>query len=440
MATRIQVRRDYAYKWLQVNPILAEGEVGFVIDTNRLKIGDGLHHWNDLPYLSPDSSEAIDIMKQLEDYTYDKSTIEKKFIDNQEMISYMNSKEGEILNTVEQKYYTKDESNATFVKGYELDNVSKELNNKIDKLDKTKANAIEVYTKSTIDNMLNTKQDTLTSENSGENVYITTEGGKPKINVSFSNAPGKDIEFESTDTIEVEQVVETDRVKKVKIYVKNPESFVHKSDLDNYYTKDEVYYSVQTLSNKVDENANKVNADIERINTLKADKTLLANYATKEELDKAVIGEYGLDNYYTKTEVDNKIAEIDVSEQLKDYATKEDLNNVAQVSFENSDTVEFTKNNNVVSARVINVYTKTDIDATVATLATKEEVNNVKDIVISTQSELDKLQEKFDNIDVKKFIQLSESAYGNLEDGCMLIYENGEWNIQQLGIIRTIAD
>lgn len=50
MADRIQQRRDTSARWTQYNPILLEGEVGYVLDDpNQYKIGDGVHAWNDLP-------------------------------------------------------------------------------------------------------------------------------------------------------------------------------------------------------------------------------------------------------------------------------------------------------------------------------------------------------------------------------------------------------
>lgn len=50
MADRIQQRRDTAARWAQYNPVLLEGEVGYVTDDpNQYKIGDGVHTWNELP-------------------------------------------------------------------------------------------------------------------------------------------------------------------------------------------------------------------------------------------------------------------------------------------------------------------------------------------------------------------------------------------------------
>ena len=50
MATKIQLRRDVASSWANSNPILAQGEPGLEIDTHKIKYGDGVTLWNDLPY------------------------------------------------------------------------------------------------------------------------------------------------------------------------------------------------------------------------------------------------------------------------------------------------------------------------------------------------------------------------------------------------------
>ena len=52
MADRIQIRRDTKAKWADLNPILAAGEMGFEIDNNRLKIGNGITAWNSIPYVT----------------------------------------------------------------------------------------------------------------------------------------------------------------------------------------------------------------------------------------------------------------------------------------------------------------------------------------------------------------------------------------------------
>lgn len=48
MAKRIQIRRDTAANWASVNPILAQGEMGYDLTSGVLKIGDGATAWNSL--------------------------------------------------------------------------------------------------------------------------------------------------------------------------------------------------------------------------------------------------------------------------------------------------------------------------------------------------------------------------------------------------------
>ena len=47
---RLQHRRGTASQWVSINPLLAAGEMGFETDTQRMKVGDGTHAWNNLPY------------------------------------------------------------------------------------------------------------------------------------------------------------------------------------------------------------------------------------------------------------------------------------------------------------------------------------------------------------------------------------------------------
>ena len=60
--TTFKLKRGTAARWAEVNLILELGEPGFVYDTNRLKIGDGVTAWNDLPY--------IDGKREIGDYDY----------------------------------------------------------------------------------------------------------------------------------------------------------------------------------------------------------------------------------------------------------------------------------------------------------------------------------------------------------------------------------
>lgn len=50
MSYTILFRRGTDNEWTQANPVLRLGEMGFVTDTRRLKVGDGITPWNSLDY------------------------------------------------------------------------------------------------------------------------------------------------------------------------------------------------------------------------------------------------------------------------------------------------------------------------------------------------------------------------------------------------------
>ena len=53
--TTFKFRRNLASYWTEKNPVLAEGEPCFELDTGKLKIGNGTTAYNDLPYINSDS-------------------------------------------------------------------------------------------------------------------------------------------------------------------------------------------------------------------------------------------------------------------------------------------------------------------------------------------------------------------------------------------------
>lgn len=89
MADIIQFRRDTLERWSEFNPTLAEGEIGFVLgSSNRYKVGDGVHAWNDLP-LKGFNGNIVDFFTNNEDEGYDSvisqgglSTIFKYIVSN----------------------------------------------------------------------------------------------------------------------------------------------------------------------------------------------------------------------------------------------------------------------------------------------------------------------------------------------------------------------
>ena len=59
----IQLKRGTYRAFQNVNPLLLEGQPAFEIDTNRLKIGNGINHYMDLPYIGEgtDGKSAYEI-------------------------------------------------------------------------------------------------------------------------------------------------------------------------------------------------------------------------------------------------------------------------------------------------------------------------------------------------------------------------------------------
>lgn len=58
MAIQIQLRRDTLANWAANDPILAEGEIGLELDTNKFKIGNGSDAWSTLPYFLVSASNV----------------------------------------------------------------------------------------------------------------------------------------------------------------------------------------------------------------------------------------------------------------------------------------------------------------------------------------------------------------------------------------------
>ncbi|ANA85575.1 hypothetical protein SEA_GOIB_28 [Gordonia phage Goib] len=65
MATIIRFRRNTAAEAAASNPVLRAGEPGFAVDTNTLKVGDGVRAWNDLPDVGVDAGGLVVVWDEL---------------------------------------------------------------------------------------------------------------------------------------------------------------------------------------------------------------------------------------------------------------------------------------------------------------------------------------------------------------------------------------
>lgn len=55
--------------WTQKNPLLQRGEIGYEVDTHKVKIGDGVTYWNDLAYIDASGGTWGDITGDINDQT-----------------------------------------------------------------------------------------------------------------------------------------------------------------------------------------------------------------------------------------------------------------------------------------------------------------------------------------------------------------------------------
>ena len=66
--TTFQLKRGIEQRWIEVNPILAQGEPGWAIDAHILKIGDGINPWNNLKAINNTEIKESDIQAAIDKY------------------------------------------------------------------------------------------------------------------------------------------------------------------------------------------------------------------------------------------------------------------------------------------------------------------------------------------------------------------------------------
>ena len=59
MSVPIRLRGGTEDQWTAANPVLSARETGVTTDTHRLKVGDGITEWVDLPYVDEAALEAV---------------------------------------------------------------------------------------------------------------------------------------------------------------------------------------------------------------------------------------------------------------------------------------------------------------------------------------------------------------------------------------------
>ena len=76
MTSHNKLKYDSYENWIKYNPILLKGEVAIESDNNitRIKVGDGITHYIDLPYIKLDINNLNDIEDLIDTKSYDNIT------------------------------------------------------------------------------------------------------------------------------------------------------------------------------------------------------------------------------------------------------------------------------------------------------------------------------------------------------------------------------
>ena len=108
---KIRPRRGTAEQWTTANPVLAEGEIGFEVPAegvgtgvSRVKLGDGVTAWSDLPY-----SDPLDYIEGLLESKADSShNHDGRYYTESEITNLLSGK-SDTSHTHDGRYYTESE-------------------------------------------------------------------------------------------------------------------------------------------------------------------------------------------------------------------------------------------------------------------------------------------------------------------------------------------
>ena len=203
---RIQIRRDIALNWSTENPILLQGEVGFDMTNNNIKIGDGIKTWNELPYLTTE----VDLSEY-----YTKTQID-------ELLERI-----ELPEDVLQQYYTKEQTDT-------------QISTAIGNIEIPETDLSDYYTKGETDTKIDEKIESIefpTPEEVDLSDYYTKEQTDTQITTAIGN-----IEIPETDLSDFYTKEQTDT--QISTAIGNIE--FPTPDLSDYYTQEEVDNLIET--------------------------------------------------------------------------------------------------------------------------------------------------------------------------------------------------
>lgn len=344
MTESLTIVRDTCENWFNNNPILDINEFGYDITHNRLKLGDGVHSWNDMDYLDTkyNDQEIKQIMNTIIEEALplkaDKDDVYTKAeINNQEFITKKQ--------LLAKNYMNKDEAHSEFLPLHEADNLAtrKELMAHhcaiLQNVDENYVKKSDTYNKIEIDKKIAMVE---FPHCEPERPYYPAVPPRPfDCDCGCEEPPIKPIEPPCDERLfasvyvkgEVDALLEkkADRAfVNTALATKADKSYVDNTLNNDYYTIAEIDDIIKSLTGS-DLSSFATKAELQSL-----EDSLNDNYMTKDEIESLVKTITGVDisTFATKDEikalqsmVEEKADKAIVDEALNTKADKNDLDN-----------------------------------------------------------------------------------------------------------------
>lgn len=193
-------------------------------------------------------------------------------------------------------------------------------------------------------------------------------------------------------------VIHYGKINKDNVYIRSDEYKPIKDEKGNFVFQLDDDWAPFRVKQILNDKLPKINTDISTLQTTKADKSELSNYATKTDLNNKTerpLFEAMLQNYATKNDLNNH--QVDLS----NYATKSDLDHKADRSDLSSYAPKYELDNKADRSELSSYATKDDLNShqpDLSNYATKSDLDNKADrsdfSYYATKNELDNKADK----------------------------------------------
>jgi len=203
MAVKIQIRRDTEANWSSNNPTLSLGEIGFVTDLYKVKIGDGTTNWNTLEYFTDIDSASASLVSYVDERVEELVGLSPETLDTLEELAAALGDDPDFFNTIS--------ASVTSASAFALSEANFYTDEEVATAIVTASAAAVGYTDNELQNYLTQSSASTTyatkSELSGAGVLPSQEGNEGKFlttdgsNTSWATVEGGGGGTASDDTI-----------------------------------------------------------------------------------------------------------------------------------------------------------------------------------------------------------------------------------------------